>query len=154
MKCILIKDCDERGILSVKFKEILEDINVFEGNLQLALYELEASVVPPGIPGFSNLLEQINNSVNGYLISWDKLVKLAEGLNQVVDLVLVGSNSSKCFVAYENENYWIEQFNICVEMLDGDYWEIYTSNEDLVKNLSEKYRNTEIVSLNSDLIRK
>jgi len=148
MKHILIKDHNGENFITVTFKELLESISSFNNNYFWSLYELDASVIPPGIQGYSDLMDNIDSSELGYKMSFNDIVSLASQLNQVINIILVASDKNNTFKPFEDSNSWRNQYPICIEMIDGDYWEIYSSDENLIKFLEGKYNDTEVLIAN------
>lgn len=147
---ILIKDRDNYRFLTVSFIDLLQSIDDFNKDYFWSLYELDASVKTGGIPGYSDLINKIDSSQTGYCISWNELKNLAEGLDQVINLILVASDKKNDFELYNDSNKWKDKYKISIEIVDGDYWEIYTPNEKLMSFIYNKYNDTEVSIINLD----
>ena len=147
MKCVLIKDRDGEKFLTVSFFDLLGSLEAFSDNYFWSLYELDASVNPPGIPGYSDLLNKVDISTMGYSISFKEIKSLARGLNQVINLTLAASDQKFGFKPHSDLESWKNDYKIVVEIIDGDYWAIYSSNDDLIGFLAGKYDCTEVSTL-------
>jgi hypothetical protein len=142
-KVIKIKDQVNEYFLSVTLNDLLDNITPFVKDYKWAIYELDASVKDGGFPNYLELINKIDQVETGYCISWCELKSLASKLDQVINLTLVACDTNSYFGKYENSHKWRERYSIVIEILDGEYWEVYSSNEELISCLQNKYSDIE-----------
>ena len=148
LKLIKIKDSINGNFLSVTLKNLLEVIKPYVKSLSWAIYELDVLVKQGGIPGYSELIKKIDNAKSGYAISWEDVNSLADKVDQTINLILVACDNADSFIPYTNTTKWKRSYDVVIEIVDGDYWEVYTSDEKLVSLLESKYSDTEISAVN------
>ena len=145
MKLIKIKEENE-GVISVSLYKLLLDIDKFISSSNFFLYELEATG-SKNIDYFLGVFsDEINNSDIGVPIKWNDLLHKTSQIDQVINIILVGNLEKKVNDKYLVEHGWKNKKEIVIEMVDGDCWEIYSSNLELVTYLKNKYLNVEVLS--------
>jgi hypothetical protein len=143
---IEIRDEVDENYLSVGLNELLKVIYNYGKELKWSLYELDATVKPGGIQGYLEIVQNIDGSPKGYSIPWEKLMYISERLEQVINITLVGVRSDKDLLTYATPESWRRQFPICIEIIDGEYWEVYSESEECVYKLESTYKDTKIRS--------
>ena len=96
------------------------------------------------IPEFE---KQIFESQNGVLISWDELYDIATKLEQIIDITIIGCNDLKLVRRYDTEEEMYETCDIVIEMVDGDCWEVFSKDENLINELAGKFKNTQFLDI-------
>jgi hypothetical protein len=92
---------------------------------------------------------QINDSENGLIITWDDLSLLSKKFDQVIDVTIIGSKNKSFLQRYENNREMYETCDIVIEMIDSSYWKVFSKDENLIKRLLAKFKQTEL--LNSEM---
>lgn len=137
---IRIEDCKENGVISVQLTDILEEI--YDGDLFywsiLYLYSVGHLGEGKSLPEFE---KQIFDSENGFFISWMELNALAKKFYQVYDITLIACSNKEFLKRYTNDLEMYETCDICIEMVDSSYWEVFSKNENLIARLAAKFKN-------------
>lgn len=143
-KHLIIRDRSNKYFLSTSLKDLLEDITPFMDNYVMGVFELDGFLYE-GVPEeFGLLIDKINETKEGYIIDLTELKRLANELTQVINLILVISDSKNNFIQYVDSDEWRKKQKIIIEIVDGDYWEVYSSNDKLISHLEHKYKDTEV----------
>jgi len=126
---------------------LLDDIGNIGVNYIWSILELEAV----GDIGDTHTYADIDNAIkfkNGYSLSWDELKDLASKFDQVINALIVASEDKDYIAAHKNDfdNIFIN-FPLVVAILDGDFWELSTSDEDLISKLKGKYEHVEMKNI-------
>lgn len=138
---IIIKDIKNR-VLSVQLRDILEEVHdgaTFYWNI----LEIDAmgDIGDEVIYGFhqEDYQEEINESKNGFIISWDKLKLYSSNIHQIMDGIIISSKNKSALHRYENELEMCETCDITLIMFDCYYWKIYSKNEKLIEQFAKKF---------------
>lgn len=132
------------SFLSVNLKDILVQIEKGEKYFWNILW-IEAT----GKPENMNMLEfeeEVNNSENGYILSWDDLQKLSESLFQVINLLLIGDEKKENLKRYSSDGEMNLKCTFCIELVDSSYWEVNSQDLISVKNLTQNLSGVELVN--------
>lgn len=144
-KLIYIKDI--RYNKEVSLRMLLEDIGNIGDDYIWSILELEAE----GDLGDAQIYIDIDNAIkhqNGYCLSWNKLKELASKLDQVINAVIVASKDINFITTHKNDlNHVYKNFPLAIAILDGDFWEVSTSNKNLITLLQNKYDHVEIIDV-------
>ena len=144
MKCIEIRDSMNEHFLSVTIFNLLSgQMNVFK-KYNWSIYELNATAQEKSDINLLELRSRIFNSSSGLKVNFDELLEIMQQLDQVIDLILVASGDEKKFTKFEDDNKWRDKYPIVIEIIDGAYWEVYSNDKELIKNLSKFYQDTKI----------
>lgn len=141
-KLIYIKDIRYHKEISLRM--LLDDIGAIGNNYLWSILELEAE----GDLGDTQTYIDIDNAIkyqNGYCLTWDRLKELASKFDQVINITIVASKDINFIAAHKGDfdnNY--KNFPLVIAILDGDFWEVSTSDEDLVNKFKNKYEHVEV----------
>ncbi len=137
-------------IVSVELPDILEEI--IDGDLYywsiLFFYGSGHLGEGTSIPIFE---QEAMESKNGKLIGWDDLKILANKLDEVRDILIIGSKNPKEISRYEDDQKMYESCGIVIEMIDSGFWEVFSKDETLIKKLAAKFNETKL--LESDFMK-
>ena len=142
---IQIKDSMNKHFLSVTLYDLLTKLEGKFNKYHWSVYELTAIARGNANLNILQLEKEIAESPTGLHLSWNELLKLANGLEQVINLILVASNKEEDFIRFEDHNRWRNKFFLVIEIIDGDCWEVYSRDSELIKFLSKIYQNVKIV---------
>jgi len=143
---IRIKDLKENKVVAVKFPDILEEIPNGNSLYWSILYLDAMGRLGEGksIPVFE---KQINDSENGFFITWADLNLLSKKFHQIIDITLIGCKDEKLLGRYETDEELHQTCDIVIEMIDSSYWEVFSKDEDLIARLKAKFRDTELLEI-------
>ena len=66
---------------------------------------------------------------------------LASKFDQVINAIIVAAKNKDFIAAYKNDyNNLHRNFPLVIEILDGDFWEVCTFDENLINHIKEKYK--------------
>ena len=82
-----------------------------------------------------SLEEQINNSKDGMLYTWDRLFDFTLGTLRFEDFLLLGDTDLKKLYRYESDEVMKQNCEFCIELVDSSFWEITTSNTSFLNNV-------------------
>lgn len=141
-KLIYIKDI--RYHKEVSLGMLLDDIGNIGDDYICSILELEAE----GDLGDTQTYIDIDNAIkdqNGYCLTWHKLKELASKFDQVINTTIVASIDTNFITTHKDdfENIY-KNFPLVIAILDGDFWEVSTSDENLVKKIKSKYKHVEV----------
>lgn len=144
MKAKVIRISDKKnGHVIVELPDILEEIQ--NGNLYywsiLYLYSSGDLGENRDIPTFE---QQIYESENGFVIDWYDLELLAKKFYQIYDITLIGCKDPNLLHRYDNDAELYEACDIVIEMIDCNYWQIFSKKDDLINKIASKFKDTEI----------
>ncbi len=90
-----------------------------------------------------DLEPKVNKSPNGLSCSWDFLSELADKFYQEIDLLIIGSQSVQNLHRYKDDKEMYETCDVVIQMIDGGFWEIFSSDPNLIAKLKSRFRKTE-----------
>ena len=136
-----IRISDSKDNACIPLEDLLPIIN--ESNLNWAL--LWIKVFPKREQGESvmELEPKVNGSPNGFICSWEFLLDLAKKFHQEIDLLIIGSKSVQNLHRYKDDKEMYETCDVVIEMIDGGFWEIFSSDPNLIAKLKSRFRETE-----------
>ncbi|HEV8051908.1 MAG TPA: hypothetical protein VGP47_05390 [Parachlamydiaceae bacterium] len=96
--------------------------------------------------------EEINDSKNGFPVDWKDLNLLANKIEQVIDITVLGCKNKNNLQRYEVEQEMYETCDIVIQMVDSSYWEVFSNDAQLIDRLTEKFKQTQF--LETDFLEK
>jgi len=140
MKTQGIRILDNKNeIVSVKLLDILDVISYGELFNWAILYSYVILKPNQGITIFE-LEEKINNSKNGYKVSWEKLKQLAKKIHQEIDITIIGCKNKENMHRYKEDREMYETCDIVIEMIDSGYWEFFSKDKLLIDKIATKFQ--------------
>lgn len=124
MNRIRLKDLHPRGYLSFDLKDLLK---VIKDEIKISTWRCEC-VEATAIS--SPYVENLSSSV--LLVSTKSLTEAAKNTNQVIDGI---------FTAYIDSVEWLR-----IEAIDSTYWEVYSTDQDVLSKIQGAFNDTESVS--------
>ena len=148
MKTQGIRILDNKNeIVSVKLLDILDVISYGELFNWAILYSY-VILKPNQRINILELEEKINNSKNGYKVSWEKLKQLAEKIHQEIDIIIIGCKNKENLHKYREDQEMYESCDIVIEMIDSGYWEVFSKDKTLIDKLAKKFKDTKFLEPN------
>lgn len=146
IKGIRILDKKNR-IVAVELPDILEEIDNGPSFNWSILYidALGEFVDRKSILYFT---EEINKSKIGFYIKWDELNIVSKTLYEVIDILVIGCKDESNLHRYEEERKMYETCDIVIEMIDSNFWQVFSKDERLINRIATKFK--DIKFLESD----
>jgi hypothetical protein len=132
------------NVVSVNLLDILDEIH--DGNsLNWAILCADLMFIPNNE---CNLIteEKINNSKNGFFISWLDLNHFSKKIYQEIDLTLIGSKDTNKLHRYTDDIDMYENCDLVIEMIDSSYWEVFSHDQKLINRLAKKFNDTKLLN--------
>jgi hypothetical protein len=144
-KLIYIKDV--RFQKKVSLKMLLDDIGSLGNDYLWSVLELEAE----GDLGDAKAYIDIDNGIksqNGYCLTWDKLNELAAKFDQVINIIIVAGKDVNFIAAHKSDlDNMHRSFPLIISILDGDFWELVTSDDNLVDRIKSRYEHVDVQNI-------
>lgn len=83
--------------------------------------------------------DDVNESEKGLNISWKDLQKLAEQLFEDLEMLIIGGHELERLHRYKTDREMYESCDVVIEMIDTGYWELFSSDAQLIERLKKKY---------------
>lgn len=81
----------------------------------------------------------IEKSPHGFCLSWQELNQLANKLDQVFDILIVGAISTDMIRKYkEDKDLYLNSY-IVFELIDGSCWEVYSEDTSFIEKLAARF---------------
>lgn len=87
------------------------------------------------------LEDQINNSKEGILYTWETLFEFTTGTLQLEEFLLLGDVDFKKLCRYEDEKIMRQNCEFCIELIDSSFWEITSFNSFFIDNVKMNIKN-------------
>jgi hypothetical protein len=152
MEGIRILDNENKAV-SVELSDILEEIPNGDGFCWSILC-LEGKGHLHNNQSLLALENQINDSKDGFSISWIDLNMLCKKLYEIIDITILGCKNKSFLHRYEHDREMCEACDIVIDMIDSSYWEVFSKDEHLIGRLASKFKHIQFLkaSLRRDLI--
>ena len=150
-----IRDSDARGFLTVELRDFLRVVEPEGRHLIWSILDLEARSDPDKFK--ANLLEieqQVSQSPQGLILSWEELVEFADALIEVLDTVIVGCKDKKLIPRLVPGDEIFSTCEIGIEAFDSSLWRVYARDDKLLQKVQAAFQNVAVVPLSSPLKRK
>ena len=89
-----------------------------------------------------NYQDDLEKSPNGLGLSWDMLLKLSNSFISLVDIDLIGNKDPSKNKTYLDDRTMYEACDIVINFVDSSYWLIFAKDEDFLKRLNLKFKDT------------
>jgi hypothetical protein len=89
--------------------------------------------------------EQIADSGRGLVLSWDGLIGLARGLNQIIDLVIVGVTDVTAIPRLQPGCDLERASEFVVEAIDGWIWRLFSRDEAILGPILERFKDVQVI---------
>ncbi len=132
-KSILVEG-DQNIVLSISLLDVLKQLGDTDTcSWKLLWLEATGRLIEGDI---LDLEQKVNSSENGYIISFSELMKLAESIDQIIELVLIGSSDINTLRRYESDEEMRSTCDYCIELVDSSYWEINSADNKFITLLT------------------
>lgn len=127
-------------ILSIRLKDILNCFRNKE-DYYWSLLWIDGVITKDNIKkilNFSSVIDlenSINKSKNGLRISIDNLSEIDTSTYQILNLLLIADSNVENLRRFESDDDMYNECSIVIELVDGNYWEICTNNNDFKKKI-------------------
>jgi hypothetical protein len=149
---IEIKYQDSQGTSTIELIDLLNLIAQDKQQLVWSILDLEAigDISTIWERGILDLEENINALPQGLILSWQMLVLLVRGFDQVINTVIVGCQEVSKVPILKPDIDLDTPCEIVLELIDSSVWRIYSKDERLLQHLQHEFSNVqEAVSLHS-----
>ena len=149
---IKISGSKEKEYVDISLDNILSQIAGEE--YFWTLFYLEASGDIGEDESIVDLEERVAKSDIGLRFKWKNLNDLANKLDQVIDVVIVGCKNAYPDKRFSDDQEMYDHADIVVEMIDSSYWLIHSSEELVVSEVSDalKRKNPKVAITSSDIV--
>ncbi len=81
--------------------------------------------------------DEINDLNNVVIMEWDELIDLSNKLDQIVDMLLIGSKDVNSLRRYSDDSQAYQNCDYTIELIDSSYWIIHSSDIKALDNIKE-----------------
>lgn len=146
MKTFGIRILDKvNHVVSVKLQDILEEITDGEFFYWSILFFDGMGHLKNGksIAGFA---KEALQSERGILTSWEELNSLADSLEQIFDILIIGCKDVNNIARYQDDKEMYETCDIVINMFDSSFWEVFSKDESLIHRLAAKFKDVKFIT--------
>jgi hypothetical protein len=145
-KGIRILDKKNR-IVSVGLPDILKEIDNGDQFKWSILYLQTTGDLGEGrsVPVFE---KEIIDAKKGLFITWKELNELSQRFWDLMDIIIIGCKDRDLLRRYENDQEMYETCDIIIEMIDSNYWEVFSKDHNLITTLQAKFKDTKLLEPN------
>lgn len=139
-----IRILDKTKFVTVTLQDILSEISNGDQFVWSILYFYgDGSLVTKSIMDFES---EIKNLEKGLILKWKDLNELADCFYDVWGILIIGCENKENIIRYETDKKMYETCDIVIEMIDSSYWEVFSKDELLLRKLTEKFNEMEVLS--------
>ncbi len=91
------------------------------------------------------LQNKVNKSENGLPCQFDLLIEISGKIFQELEVLIIGCKVKEHLHRYQNDQQMYETCDIVIEMIDGGFWEIFSTNISWINQLAKKYTEVEFL---------
>ena len=128
---------EEGGVVCVELPDILGEIKDGEEFNWSILYVYVVGDLGEGIL-LSEFEQSVNQSERGLFISWDELNKVSLKFFDIYDVIILGCRNAELLRRYKRDQEKYETCDICIEMFDSCFWEVFSKDKSLIDRLAKK----------------
>jgi hypothetical protein len=138
---IEIKSQDNQGTAVIELIDLLKLINKDRQQLVWSILDLEAvgDISEIWERGILDLEENIKYLYQGYILSWQMLVLLAQKFDDVINTVIVGCHEVTQIPSLIPDSNIYNPCEIVLELIDSSVWRIYAKDERLLQHLHHEF---------------
>lgn len=127
----------QNDTVRVELSDILKEVQNGD-RFYWSILEIEASGYLGEGRTYKQLEEEVNDSTNGFYITWDDLNSLSKKFNQVVWITIIGCEDKNLLRCYANDQEMYSTCDFVIVMFDGWFFEIFTKEKSLIDQLKKK----------------
>lgn len=94
------------------------------------------------------LIEERSRAKIARSISWEELSQLSSKFFQIYDLTILASLKEISPEPYEGDLRYAERYDFVATLVDGDFWEIYCKDEDVLALYRSEFKEIEWITGN------
>ena len=80
-------------------------------------------------------LETQVKSSEGFKIDWRSLIDLANQLDQVIEILLIGDKNDNKLMRYSSNEEMYSNCNYTIELIDSSYWIIHSKSDAVLSRM-------------------
>lgn len=130
-------------LLSVGLKDVLKCIQDPEQNAWALLWLTAVGNLSP--ESVLSLEQNVNESPQGIVVSWPYLTDLADRLEQVIDIVLIGNRDAQHLHRYADDAEMYAACEYILELVDSSYWLLHSKDKEFMARAKDKLGEVESV---------
>ncbi len=132
------------NVLTVRLSDILEEVS--DGsNLSWCCLFLDGTP-NAGEESFVNYHKnKINKSKNGLELNWPEISSIDRRFHQIFEITILGCKTHEFLHRYDNDQEMYQSCDIVIELIDCAFWQIFSSNHELIDKLMGKFKETELL---------
>ena len=135
----------KNGILSVELQDLLNEIGAKGETLNWALFYLYATGDLGDDKSMGDFEDEISDSKNGLLISWEELKSLSLKFDQIYDTLIVGNLDKEAIKKCDNDEELYSKFDVVLDLFDGAYWRVHSKYKGILKRMLGKFTDTKVL---------
>lgn len=143
-----IRISDSRdNVLDITLSDILEEIQ--NGSfLKWSILFLDGMPNPEEEKFLSEYQNRISKSKNGLRITWGELNLVGSKFSQIFETVILGCKKQESLCRYINDHEMYQSCDVVIELIDCAFWQVFSKDQELIKRLKEKFKETELLEPN------
>lgn len=91
-------------------------------------------------------------SERGLMMSWNDLNVYTSNLFNLLEACVIGSKDEQMLRNFEDDQEMFETCDLTINNIDGWYWEVFSKDEGLIKQLASKFKRHKL--MDSDFLNK
>ncbi len=129
---------NENGnFVTITIKDVLEQV-VDGENLKWSILYLDGEGSPKTIL-YIDLVKEINNRNDGYVLRWNELKSFVSDIYSIDWIKIIGCKNLENLRKYQIDRELYETADVCIELFDSSYWEIFTKDPIFYDNLVKRF---------------
>lgn len=132
-----------KDVLSVELKDVLDCVTDGE-EYEWSILWLEAI----GNTGRKTMVEmetQVKSSKEGFKIDWKSLIDLANQLDQVIEILLIGDKNAHKLKRYSSNEEMYSNCYCTIELIDSSYWIIHSKSNAVLNRMKSNLLGVETI---------
>lgn len=132
-----------KDVLSVELKDVLDCVTDGE-EYKWSILWLEA-IGNTGRKTMLDLETQVKSSKEGFKIDWKSLTDLANQLDQVIEILLIGDKNDNKLKRYSSNEEMYSNCYCTIELIDSSYWIIYSKSNAVLSRMKSNLLGVESI---------
>jgi hypothetical protein len=124
------------GVVIVKLSDILQEVYCGDFFHWAILYSDAIGDLGENID-IAEFEKKINKSPTGFSLIWKELETLAMRFS---DILILGCKDKNQLHRYDEPQEMYEACDIVIEMVDSNFWEVFSRDKHLIDRLAEKFK--------------
>ena len=136
-----------KNVLTVTLTDLLEKIASSGCRLNWTILYVYATGNLGNEKSMLNFEDEVNNSKDGMLISWQELILLAPKFDQIYDILIIGCDDLRALKKYDDEKEMYEKCDLVLDLFDSSYWQIFAKNEIVIDTIKNSFNDTKMIEV-------